>query len=64
MNARTPYPYEHLRETASKKQETHLVGLKIDEVATDVSQSTGMSPLTEEYPVFMRHQSVKSEFKP
>jgi hypothetical protein len=50
MHAHTPYPYEHFRETASKK--FHSTGFEIDEVTTCVSLSMRMSPLTEEYPAF------------
>jgi hypothetical protein len=60
MNVRTHTPsYEHLRETVSKK--FHSTCLEIDEVITDASLSMRPSPPTEEYFVFMRHQSVKPE---
>jgi hypothetical protein len=50
MNARTPYPYEHLRETTSKK--LYSTGLEINEVNTCASLLTGTSLPTEEYSAF------------
>jgi hypothetical protein len=50
MNARRSYPYEHLRETASKK--LHPTGLEIDEVSIDISLLMGTSLLTEKYSAF------------
>jgi hypothetical protein len=43
----TPYFYEHLRETVSKKLDP--AGFEIDEVTTCISQSTGKPPPTKTY---------------